>query len=179
MTQAREFRKKEALLTVEDKPGYYKWWAKRPELDVLLNGLNVSFAEVGQALEEKDGMFCIYVGIAVKESVRNRLNWHVNDPHTATQVKNGTLSTFRQSLASIIAHNQYDKESTDSFVDRLYAEWFYSGHPVKSEEAKEELHDIERRLLSEHLRLLNIQENKHPLAKPIRKKLSALRTASK
>jgi hypothetical protein len=179
MIRASEFRKKEALLTVDDKPGYYKWWAKRPELDILLNGLDVSFGEVEQALEQKEGMFCIYVGIAVKESVRDRLNWHVNDPHTATQVKYGTLSTFRQSLSSIIAHDQYDKASTDAFIDKLYAEWFYSGHPVKSEEAKVELHDIERNMLSEHLRLLNIQENKHPLAKPIRQKLSALRTASK
>lgn len=179
MTKASTLRNKENLSAIAAAPGYYKWWAARPELDVILNALDVSFNEVSSALETSGDLFCIYVGIAAKEPVRARLDWHVNDPHTASRVKNGTLSTFRQSIASVVARNQYDKAATDSFIDKLYVEWFCSDKAIKSEEAKIELRDVERRLLLEHLRVLNIQENKHPLATLCKKTLKALRKQSK
>ena len=179
MTKASTLRNKENLNAIAAASGYYKWWAARPELDVILNALGVSFNEVSSALETNEDLFCVYIGIAAKGSVRARLNWHVNDPHTALRVKNGTLSTFRQSIASVVARNQYDKDATDSFIDKLYVEWFCIDKPIKSAEAKFELRDMERRLLMEHLRVLNIQENKHPLAVTIKSKLKQLRKISK
>ena len=73
------------------------------------------------------------------ESIRDRLNWHINDTHTETRVKYGTLSTLRQSIASIIAHNQYDKKATDDFIDKLEVEYFFNEQPIKSANAKNEL----------------------------------------
>lgn len=151
MIKAKLLRNKENLNAISPLPGYYKWWALKSELEVILNVLNIQLSEIENALEFKDGMYCIYVGIAVKESVRNRLNWHVNDNHSAFQVMNGTLSTLRQSISSIIVKNQYDKESTDSFIDKLYVEWFYSTNPIKSEAARNELHKVEKELLADYL----------------------------
>lgn len=179
MIKAEDLRNKENLKNIAEKPGYYKWWAERRELDVILRELQVGFSDISSALEEKDGLFCIYVGIAAEESVRARLNWHVNDSHTESRVRNGTLSTLRQSIASIVAHNQYDKSATDAFIDRLYVEWFYSENAIKSEAAKTELHDIEQTLLAEHFRILNIQENKHPLSEKTKTALKSLRKQSK
>ena len=179
MIKAEELRDKENLKNIAEKPGYYKWWAERRELDVILRELQVGFSDISSALEGKDGLFCIYVGIAAKESVRARLNWHVNDRHTESQVRNGTLSTLRQSIASIVAHNQYDKSATDAFIDKLYVEWFYSENAIKSETAKSELHDIEQTLLAEHFRILNIQENRHPLSEKTKTALKSLRKQSK
>ena len=179
IVKAIELRNKENLQKIKKLPGYYKWWAKRTELDVILTELNVKFDDVKSSIETKSGMFCVYVGIAVKESIRDRLNWHVNDKHTESSVKYGTLSTLRQSIASIVAHNQYDKEATDNFIDKLEVEYFFNEHPLKSTNANIELTDIEKRLLQEHLRVLNIRDNNHPCAKEIKKELTRLRKIGK
>ena len=179
MLEAKKLRENTWLIKIDAVPGYYKWWAHKAELDTILSALNVNFADICDALETKDDMFCIYVGIAVKESVRERLNWHVNDKHTESQVRNGTLSTLRQSIASIVAQNQRDKTATNAFIDKLSVEWFYSVHPIKSLQASDELHKIERTLLAEHLYVLKIQEKAQPLAAPVKRKLKRLRKASK
>lgn len=179
MTKASLLRNKDNLLLISNLPGYYKWWAKKTELDLILNNLNVQSQIIENAIETKEDLFCIYVGIAAKESVRSRLNWHINDSHTKSRVENGTLSTLRQSISSIIARNQYDKNATDSFIDKLYVEYFYSNNPIKSEAAKKELHNIEIHLLAEYLRILNIQDNHHPLSERIKYELKKLRKESK
>ena len=96
-----------------------------------------------------------------------------------TSVKYGTLSTLRQSIASIVVHNQYDKKATDNFIDKLEVEYFFNDNPIKSTDAKNELTDIEKQLLQEHLRVLNIRDNNHPCAKEIKKELKRLRKISK
>lgn len=179
MIKAALLRNKENLKTISGLPGYYKWWAAQSELDVILKALNIQFSDIEQALEIKDGLYCIYVGIAVKESVRARLDWHVNDKHTTSQVLNGTLSTLRQSISSIVAGNQFDKEATDSFIDKLFVEYFYCDEAIKSEAAKHKLHETEKQLLAEYLRVLNIQENHHPLSMPLKMALKELRYKSR
>lgn len=124
MINAVDLRNKKELKRIDNKPGYYKWWANKSELKFILDKLSVKFETVESAIEEKDGLFCIYVGIAVKESVRDRLDWHVNDKHSEAQVRNGTLSTLRQSISSLVSQNQYDKKGTNDFIDKLKIEYF-------------------------------------------------------
>ena len=85
----------------------------------------------------------------------------------------------RQSISSVVAHNQYDKKSTDEYIDKLKVEWFTVDAVIKSHEAKEGLSKIELTLMSEHLYVLNIKDNSFPQAALIKKKLSALRKESK
>ena len=179
MIKASFLRNISELKKISSKPGYYKWWVSKVELDILLKVLEISFSEVEKALETKSGLFCVYVGIAAKESVRSRLNWHINDIHTASRVKNGTLSTLRQSISSIVSHNQYDKISTDLFIDKMFVEYFYIDSPIKSDNTKTELHAIETKLMAEYLRILNIQENHYPFSDSIKSKLKKLRKESK
>ncbi len=180
MINAKELRNKAELLNIpNDLPGYYKWWAEKPELDIILLALNADYSELSSLMEQKDGLYCIYIGIAAKESIRKRLDWHVNDSHTSSRVLSGTLSTLRQSISSVVAHNQFDKDATDAFIDKLKIEWFTIDDPIKSETAIDNLHTIERKIMSEHLYVLNIQDNKFPQAQPIKKRLSALRKSSK
>ncbi|MDE6200598.1 MAG: hypothetical protein K2M47_01785 [Clostridiales bacterium] len=148
-----------------NKPGYYKWWAGKGEILNILSKLNMQFDDIVNSLEQKDGKYCIYVGVAIKESLRKRLNWHVNDKHTDNRVKNGTVSTLRKSIASLVGDDASDKAATNEFIDRLDIEYYLSDNPIKSQEAIVELHTIERSLLSgEYLYILNIQENRHDLA---------------
>lgn len=95
------------------------------------------------------------------------MDWHINQTHTFSQVKNGTLSTLRKTIASLFGYSALDKDATNSFIDCLYVEYFLSDNAIKSEEASSEMHAIERELLSTqnqyaYLYILNIQENKHP-----------------
>lgn len=181
MIEAKKLRDSDFLKTIpNDKPGYYKWWASKAEFDTILNSLGVRYDDIAADVLQKDGLYCIYVGIAVNESIRKRLDWHVNDKHTASKVKNGTLSTLRQSISSIVAHNQYDKEATDVFIDQLMIEYWTLEKPIHSSEAKEEIERTEKDAMKENLYILNIRGNKYSdFAKVIKKKLSKLRTESK
>ena len=176
---AKNLRNESNMLEIENQPGFYKWWAKREEFDLILEKLEVDYEDIKEEVEKRNDYYCIYVGIAVNESVRDRLNWHVNDIHSLSKVKNGTLSTFRQSISSIIVIDQSNKECTDEFIDKLKIEYFALDVPIKSEEAKNSLENIEKKLMENNLYVLNIRDNHHFLAKPIKRKLRAIRKKGK
>jgi len=46
IVKAIELRDKENLQRIKKAPGYYKWWANRAELDVILNELGVKFDDI-------------------------------------------------------------------------------------------------------------------------------------
>lgn len=179
MIDAVKLRDKSEVKKIENKPGYYKWWAEREDFDLILDKLNVNFDTIKDSVEIKDDLYCIYVGIAVKESVGDRLKWHVNDKHTISNVKHGFLSTFRNSISPIISDDLLNKEETDEFIDKLKVEYFLSSYDIKSEDAKNEIETIEKDLLVRNLYVLNLKDNKHPLSKPIKKELRALRKEAK
>lgn len=171
-------RDKNNLEAIPQCPGYYKWWAGRAALQVILDRLDMCFEDICSQLEMKGEMFCIYVGVAIKESVRARLDWHINQKHTYTPVKCGTLSTLRQTISSIVGSSMADENATNEFIDMLTVEYFLSEQPIKSAAAFDEIHAIERQLLSSnYLYILNIQDNKHALAPT--KQLRELRKQAK
>ena len=110
MINAVKLRDKSEIKKIENKPGYYKWWAKKEEFDLILDKLNVNYETIKNSIEIKDDLYCIYVGIAVKESIGDRLNWHVDNKHSISKVKHGFLSTFRNSISSIISGDLLNKE---------------------------------------------------------------------
>ena len=123
-----------------DKPGVYAWWARENELQIILNSLDLQYVVVKHSLEELDGYYCVYVGIAARESVKSRLNWHINQQNTISSVKSGFLSTLRQSIAGILNVPMTDTAAVNAFMDELYVslQWFEC--PVKSDQAKQEAH---------------------------------------
>lgn len=162
-----------------DKPGYYKWWAREEDIIELFKGLKFNFLDYKNFIEKRDNWYCIYVGVAIMESIKDRINWHINDKHTESAVRSGWLSTFRKSIASVIAKNQYDKETTNDFIDKLKVEYFEIDFSIKSKEAKEEIRAIETNLINKHLCLLNIKDNYHNKATDIKKELRRLRKETK
>lgn len=180
MYKASDFHSAEALKSIPDnKPGYYKVWASEKDLDFLLNSLGITDSNIKKQIEHKDGLWCIYIGIAAKESIRSRINWHLNDSHTESRVKSGILSTFRQSISSLVAHDQYDKAATDSFINNLQFEYFTLDTEIGSEETISSLHVIEKKFFKDQLCILNIQDNYFPSAKEIKGKLKDLRKEAK
>ena len=181
---ASYLRKKEYLEQISnDRPGYYKWWAKKEDVEMLLERLggDVTFKDIESYIEKKEGsdLYCIYIGIAVNESIRNRLNWHVNQRHSPSAVNSGFLSTLRQSLSSILSHDQMDEETTNQFIDKLYIEYLIDENGIGRPEAKEKIREIEKKAMKSHLYILNTQGNNHSQARKIKKILRWVRKKSK
>ncbi len=177
---ASELRKKEVLGKVSDKkPGYYKWWAQQNEFDLILKELGLTHDDIDKDVLKEDGWYCIYIGIAGNESIRKRLKWHVSDHHTASKIKHGTLSTLRQSISSIIAHDQFAEDATNEFIDKLKIEY----HDVEegiSKETKGKLEKIEKKAMDANWYVLNIQCNNYSdKAKETKRRLKTLRKQSK
>ncbi len=78
---------KEKLQNIPNKAGYYKWWINKKDLNIILLKLKVNFEDIKDYIETKNNLYSIYVDISVKESVRSRINWHVNDKHTKSHVE--------------------------------------------------------------------------------------------
>jgi hypothetical protein len=187
VVQAKDLRDKRNLNRVpNDKPGWYRWWAPEKALALLLNSQYISkeyLEELKPYFSKGSGVmagyFCIYVGVAVKESIQARLNWHVNQRHTDTCVQCGTLSTFRQSIASLMSGNQHDEVSTNYLIDMLAVEYSTVDYPIKSQQAKEAIEQIERDEIARMILPLNIKHNNHSVLKAFTSELKAARKRSK
>lgn len=166
---ARDLRDKEKLKKIpHDRPGYYKWWANESELNDILDALGEKNTgiqwETRHAPDNPDKVqYCIYIGIAVRESVRSRLNWHVNQISTRSNIQHRTLSTLRQTVAALIGDSMADDRKTNDFIDKLTVEYFLSEYSIGSKSAIDHIKEIEDSYLqnSANLYILNIQGNKH------------------
>lgn len=169
-----------------NKPGFYKWWAKLEELKILLNSsqLNERYLDLllphltKKRINDED-YYYIYVGVAIKESIYARLDWHVNQKHSRTSVESGFLSTLRQTLSSLIEGNQYAENATNTFIDKLYIEYYPIDLNIKSEEAKTTIEDIEKFEMETNCLPLNIKDNKNELLRKFLKELKNARKYSK
>ena len=156
---AKTLRNKENLKRIENKP--------------------VKLKAVESVIEKEDNLYCIYVGIAAKESIRDRLNWHINQGHAWSAVKSGTLSTLRQSISSIVAKNQRAEGETNRFIDKLKVEYYQKKDgEIKNKNTEKELLDKEKSLMEKYLYVLNIKDNMHQLAPKTTAPLGNLRKYS-
>jgi hypothetical protein len=164
----------------KDKPGWYRWWAPDVALQKLLGQHYAALApKLTQGVGPLDGQSCIYVGVAIKESIRDRLNWHVNQQHTRSCVKHGTLSTLRQSIASLVGTCQADEAATNRIIDLLTIEYFPVDLPIKSTTAKKCIDVIEKDEMQKKALPLNIQSNHHKDVAIFKPALKLARKAAK
>ena len=185
--EAKELRNKEKLCEVSNNmPGWYKWWASKKSLELLLNSKYIKNKYLENILpsltvKKFDGIeyYYIYVGVAIKESIRSRLDWHVNQHHTKSSVESGFLSTFRQSISSLTAHNQFDEITTNKVIDTFIIEYEPIDLPIKSKEAKEKIERIENTEIMNHVLPINIKDNKNLIVKDFLVELKKVRKESK
>lgn len=187
ITLARNLRDNTYLDVIpKDKPGWYRWWAPREALEKLLNSPyigNKYFEYLLPHLTTKNingiNYYYVYVGVAIKESIRERLNWHVNQHHTLSSVKSGFLSTLRQTISSLVAGNQYNEEATNDLIDSLIIEYIPINLKIKSQEAKEKIENIEKSELAKNTIPLNLRDNKNVILQKYLTELSRTRKNSK
>ena len=184
---AKELRNPSHLKEVpKDMPGWYSWWAPEEAIKMLLNSSYISNKYLSNLLSHLTikningkNYYYIYVGIAVKESIQRRLNWHINQHHTKSSVESGFLSTLRKSISSLLAFNQYDEYITNDFINMLIVEYHPVNLPIKSNEAKEKIESIEKKEIANNVLILNIKGNKNALVKDYLKELKKVRKNSK
>ncbi len=163
-----------------DKPGWYRWWAPEETLTLLLGDhYQVLSPHLTKGQGTLAGLSCIYVGVAVKESIRARLNWHVNQKHTSSCIKCGALSTLRQTISSLVGHSQADESATNRLIDQLTIEYFPVDMPIRSLEAKTYVEQIESDEMLAKVLPLNIRHNRQPVIADFKKSLTAARKAAK
>ena len=121
----------------------------------------------------------IYVGVAIKESLRKRLNWHINQNHTISCVKCGALSTLRQSISSLVGSSQGDQKATDDLIDLLTVECHPVELTIRSDQAKIGIGSIEASEMSRHVLPLNLKSNERREAASFRAYLTAKRNGAK
>ena len=153
-------RDKEKMKEIPKRPGYYKWWAKEEDLELILDKLKCNNEEVRLCIEAKkffgEVYYCIYIGI--EKSLYARLKWHITQNNNEKNVRNGTLSTLRFSIVSLFDKDPTNNNSVNEFINKLVVEPFEC-------DTYEQAQKIEREhLQGEFLYLLNIKDNKHPLA---------------
>ncbi len=184
---AKELRCDEKISEIpKNSPGWYKWWAPKEEVKLILNSpyINDNYLEeflpylTTRNINGKE-YYYIYVGIAVKESIRNRLNWHINQHHTKSSVESGFLSTLRQTISSLVSCNQYDEKATNDFIDSLVIEYHTVNLEIKSNDAKKIIENIEKSEMKNNILPLNIRDNKKEILKNYLKELSRIRKISK
>lgn len=84
-----------------DHPGTYRWWFHESCLKDLGLSENGSYVlKSGMINGEK--YYALYFGIAVKETIRERFNWHINQSHSYSNIRSGTISTLRHSLSALL-----------------------------------------------------------------------------
>ena len=184
---AKNLRDKRQLLCVPDNlPGWYRWWARENDLKLLLNSKYLSkehFDSLIGYLSKGNGdlknFYCIYTGIAVKDSIQARLCWHINQTHTQSAVKSGFLSTFRQTISSLLSGDQMDENTTNLFIDKLIVEYYSENYLIKSDEAKKAIREIEENIMEKYIFVLNIQGNKRLEVQEFLKDLKKARQAAK
>ena len=157
MYSVRDIRKNPAL--IPDQRGLYKWWCKHEVLEAIATELQCDITKCSIEKNNECDLFCVYVGVAVKETLKERIKWHMGN-HTDSSVKHKTLSTLKQSLSAI--HNQDMSPSLANELDK-YMDQFYVSVNTDISEAQD-IYAEEKRLLFEKgqpLYILNIQGNNH------------------
>ena len=163
---------------IPSKPGYYMWWAKEEEVKKLLNEHYQDF-KLEPGSDELDGYYLIYYGIS--SSIRKRLNDHINQEHSDINVDKGYLSTFRQTISSLLTGKQRGEDSqkkTDEFIDKLKVQYFIVSKSW-DDEVKKDLEETEKEAFKEYILPLNIRGNYNKKTKDFKKILGKIRKEAK
>jgi hypothetical protein len=150
----RSLRVKSNLALIPNLSGYYKWWATENTAKKLLGDFYqelLPHLTIGN--DELNKYYYMYVGIASK-SLRDRLNWHINQKNDLSAVKSGFLSTFRTSISSLIS-DQSDTKGTNDIIDEMMLQY----------EVSDNFKKLERSEMIKHILPINIKDQPHEILK--------------
>lgn len=141
--------------------GTYRWWFHESCLKHL--GLSLGYPQTLLSTDfQGEKYYALYFGIAAKETIRQRLHWHINQKHTQSSFKSGYISTLRLTLCALLlnpASKPTLKQSEDvvnDFMDKYCVVEWCSYH----NNAEDQIRADEKAELRSYCYPLNIQGNK-------------------
>lgn len=163
------------------QPGTYKWWADEDTCTVILGEY---FKEIWPMMTRGEGdckgMRLVYVGITTKMSLWQRVcKWHIQERHTHSKVVHKTLSTLRQSLASLLGDDWMDERGVHKLQDSMRVEVRPSQYPIRDPRLLVEAEAIENEMMQTHVLPLNIQTNHNPAVQEYKTYLRERRRTSR
>ena len=174
---------------LKELPGFYKWWAKKEDVDFLLDALGrkdqnfqkaVEFDSLKGYFEQKNGLFCIYVGISESNLLGRIISNHING--------STNNSTLRRHLGYVIQNGNQFQNDKKSYKDdkeklKIHINDFLNRLTVSCVlHSKDGLKQKETDLINEKLHILNTDKNKYAeceQAEIIRAKMIELRNKFK
>lgn len=143
-----------------ESPGMYWWWFREDCLP-LLGVPRATRSRLRKRVFDGTDYYALYCGIAVNESIRKRLNWHINQIHKVSNIKSGHISTLRHTIGALLPlPESIEKSGTivNDFIDEYcIVEW----RPYNLANV-ENIHQDEIKELTslEYWYPLNIRDNK-------------------
>ena len=155
---------------VNNKCGFYRFWFEQEAAQQLLSKLpSVDTCKIATRIIKNTCYWALYFGIS--KDLKDRAIWHIGQKHTESAIKNGTISTLRQTISALLGKDlSCSKDDLNSFMDaNCYFEWDYVNQFKDAEE-------LEKNELSNEQSIypLNIKDNK-VLTKEVKSTLHKLR----
>lgn len=154
-------------------PGVYCWWWDEEGKEKLLAQVanQVDVAKLHMKIFNDKTYYALYYGSS--RELKMRIKWHITQPHTASAITSGFLSTLRATISALLYMDYSSRESAiNSYMDEhALVEW----NPSNS---LEEAEIIERATLSKGYFPLNIRNNT-AVSRQLRNQLTTLRKEHK
>lgn len=153
-------------------PGVYRWWIDSQGTEKITSALrSIDLSKLQKRTIDNKTFYALYFGIA--KDLRMRLNWHINQHHTASAIRSGYLSTLRCTFSALLGLDcSKSEDAVNDFQDMHCCVEF---EDLPSRETAE---GIEKTELRSKYYPLNLQGNK-VVDKVILHDLSKLRTKTK
>lgn len=184
MIKAGELRKN--LDSLPESVGIYRWYANKETCEEIFSSFKdweKIFADDPVHMIDGKECYLIYLGTSSRKNagIRKRLSWHITQEHDLNSVKTGTLSTFRQTLSSLVANDQSDTDATNNIIDKLWVEYETLDLPCGEKETIDFIEQKEETLIDKYHPPLNIKSNnpKSETKKAFKKFLTKRRKESK
>ena len=165
----------------EGKKGYVKWWAKKTELDSILDKIDVDYEDIKEYLEINNDLYCIYVGKSQGRVLSQYLRQEINGKHTKISQKTGkfafrtSIPILKRYISSIFFKNQAFEEETNEFLDKLKIEVIVIDEFSEIQDIKTEISNQVNHLFEKNFYIFNINTDKFPETAKIAETLSYLR----
>ena len=98
MFEVSKLRNSNQYSQFEGKKGYIKWWARKDELNIILDELDVKYEDIKEFLETKDDLYCIFIGQPKTQELPAYLKQEII--LKSTRIVDGILY-FRKSISSL------------------------------------------------------------------------------
>ena len=180
MFELSQLRDNNQYSQFEGKRGYIKWWARRTELDIALNELDVNYEDIKEFLEIRDDLYCIYIGQPKTQELLPYLKQQIFQKHV--NMADGILyyklpiSSLKRSIYSIFLNNPNLWCKLDEFIDKLLIEVIVIENV---QDIKEEIGSIVDNLFRNHFYIFNMNSKGDPEIESVVTNLSIIRDNAK